>query len=297
MQFSDNKEKKKIEKRQSKENFSPQNFMERSAALPAFGHHLDSPGNVFPPKSPTTPSTSKSSPQHQSIIGNNSHYRPGLMSGVGLSESNGLLPPHEDVEKYFKSLDRSSVAAAAAMLHTTPPYHPSTPTAGSSVVGGSVSTGVTSSYLLNSNSTTNPVYVPTTRPPMLPTGLAGYTPQSTAHTPGRHSTSSPIGSTWPLGTDHNTAAALQGYSTPTTHPSISSRFTFPPTPNSPTGRASDTASSYMGSSLASSSGTSASALNPYTAYMSADVTSPWNSYNLGFGSPGQGMTRFGGELF
>ena len=125
-----------------------------------------------------------------------------------------------------------------------------------------------------SGNTTSPVYVPTTR-----AMLTATSPYGTSQT-----SQPPPTSVWPLQTDSSP------YTTPGSHPSMASRLAaFPPTPNSPTGRAADP-SSYVSNLAGRHAG-----ITPYSPYVGSDVTSAWNSYNLGFGTP-QGVTRIGGNF-
>nr|ADC35036.1 GATA456a [Chaetopterus sp. MB-2010a] len=238
---------------------------------------------------------------------------------IGYSENQGQLLPPEDVESFFSTLDRpgassvpSSSSAVASGFEASSLYHSSAISSSSALSGYSsvypipsaaakgssalsrdamyqtalpaMSTIHTSppTYHPDSAGTNsfihaggNPVYVPTTRA-VLPMQYVG---NGTSQTPSQ--TGSNMNAVWPMqGSD------TSAYSNASTHPAVSPRFTFPPTPsppiNSPTARTDSSFSSPLPRP------------SPYPTYMSPEM-SPWNGFNgsMGLNSP-DALRRSGG---
>ena len=196
-------------------------------------------------------------------------------------QENSPLLPNEEVETFFNHLDHPS--SATARVHDperdshssdsdnsklSPPnsmfqsnmHSMSIPSAGSYPDAPGAN-----SFM---HSGTSPVYVPTTRA-VLPMQYVG-------NGSGQTVSSSNTQSMWPMQSETS-------YSTPNTHPSVSPRFAFAPSPNSPPSARTDTS---FNSALRPSG------ISPYPAYMSPEFS--WN-YNMALQ---QGLRRSGtGECF
>lgn len=209
----------------------------------------------------------------------------GLLTSYPATNNNSSLLPKEDVDSFFRSLDKpgerfypAASSDTGAIWSSSATRAPSAESLSNSLsrdaamfqqsVPGMHGTGSPYHHDPTSNvntflhTGTSPVYVPTTRG-MLPGvqyvsngGSQGGATQSTGPVWGMHA-----------------QTEATGYTTASTVPS---RFTFPPTPspsvNSPTGRT--VGDNSFGTPLARPGG-----LSPYSPYVGSDLTSPWNSLN------------------
>ncbi|XP_071113436.1 transcription factor GATA-4-like isoform X2 [Haliotis cracherodii] len=190
--------------------------------------------------------------------------QPGLTLG-SYQGSGGPLLPSEDVEVFFNYLDRPAPGTTSVTSHdpnvvsrqqaamfqnsmhsmamqtSAPPYPHENPP---------------NSYL---QSSTSPVYVPTTRAVLPPMGYSNGT--------GQVATSPNSPAMWGMQADG------MAYSTANTHPQVSPRFAFSPSANSPISTPTGRTDSSFGNPLSRPSG-----LNPYPTYMSPEL-SPWNTFN------------------
>lgn len=187
-------------------------------------------------------------------------------------QENSPLLPNEEVETFFNHLDhpsarvhdseRDSHSSDSDNSKLSPPNNMFQSNMHSmSIPSGSYPDAPGANSFMHSG--TSPVYVPTTRA-VLPMQYVGNGSGQTVSSPNTPSM-------WPMQSDST-------YSAPNTHPSVSPRFAFAPSPNSPPSARTD---SSFNSALRPSG------ISPYPAYMSPEFS--WN-YNMALQ---QGLRRSG----
>lgn len=195
-------------------------------------------------------------------------------------QENSPLLPNEEVETFFNHLDhpvsitrahdseRDSHSSDSDNSKLSPPntmFHNTMQSMSIPSAGGYADAPGANSFM---HAGASPVYVPTTRP-VLPMQYVGNGSGQTVSSPNTPSM-------WPMQSDAT-------YSTPNTHPSVSPRFAFAPSPNSPPSARTD---SSFNSALRPSG------ISPYPPYMTPEFS--WN-YNMALQ---QGLRRSGpGEFF
>lgn len=195
-------------------------------------------------------------------------------------QENSPLLPNEEVETFFNHLDhpvsitrahdseRDSHSSDSDNSKLSPPntmFHNTMQSMSIPSAGGYADAPGANSFM---HAGASPVYVPTTRP-VLPMQYVGNGSGQTVSSPNTPSM-------WPMQSDAT-------YSTPNTHPSVSPRFAFAPSPNSPPSARTD---SSFNSALRPSG------ISPYPPYMTPEFS--WN-YNMALQ---QGLRRSGpGEFY
>ncbi|XP_071143107.1 transcription factor GATA-4-like isoform X8 [Mytilus edulis] len=190
-------------------------------------------------------------------------------------QENSPLLPNEEVETFFNHLDhpvsitrahdseRDSHSSDSDNSKLSPPntmFHNTMQSMSIPSAGGYADAPGANSFM---HAGASPVYVPTTRP-VLPMQYVGNGSGQTVSSPNTPSM-------WPMQSDAT-------YSTPNTHPSVSPRFAFAPSPNSPPSARTD---SSFNSALRPSG------ISPYPPYMTPEFS--WN-YNMALQ---QGLRRSG----
>ncbi|KAL3891373.1 hypothetical protein ACJMK2_003635 [Sinanodonta woodiana] len=191
-----------------------------------------------------------------------------MQPGLKIQENRSLLQG-EDVESFFKNLEEPirNSSNILAQRETNPNSSDNKTTMfQSSMHSMTVPPGVTHTYhenpgvMTSMHSGTSPVYVPTTRavlPPMHYMTNGGTQGATTPNTP----------SMWSMQPEVT-------YSTNNTHPSVSPRFPFASSPNSPISTPTGRTDGSFGTPIPRASG-----ISPYPTYMSPDL-SPWNFANM-----------------
>ncbi|KAK3600552.1 hypothetical protein CHS0354_003489 [Potamilus streckersoni] len=210
---------------------------------------------------------------YQSVTGSDSvdstkdAYRV-MQPGLKIQENRSLLQG-EDVESFFKNLEEPvrNLSGTLTQRETNPNTSDNkTAMFQSSMHSMTVPPGVTHTYhenpgvMTSMHSGTSPVYVPTTRavlPPMHYMTNGGTQGATTPSTP----------SMWSMQPEVT-------YSTNNTHPSVSPRFPFASSPNSPISTPTGRTDGSFGTSIPRTSG-----ISSYPTYMSPDL-SPWNFANM-----------------
>ena len=229
-----------------------------SEDVESFFSTLDRPGVT----SSATVGYEAASLYHPSVIASSS----GSSSALSGYSSVYPIPSVASAAKGATALSRDAMYQTAlptmSSLHASPPtYHPDTAAANSFIhaaAGG------------------NPVYVPTTRA-VLPMQYVG---NGTSQTSGQSAAN--MNAVWPMQSTDTSA-----YSSSGTHPAVSPRFSFPPTPSPP-----------INSPTARTDGSFTSPLprpSPYPTYMSPDM-SPWNGFNGGMSINSPDALRRSGGL-
>ncbi|CAC5414337.1 GATA4 [Mytilus coruscus] len=214
-------------------------------------------------------------PQHQQSPTVNNTQPAAYARGMLNFQENSPLLPNEEVETFFNHLDhpvsvtrahdseRDSHSSDSDNSKLSPPntmFHNTMQSMSIPSAGGYADAPGANSFM---HAGTSPVYVPTTRP-VLPMQYVGNGSGQTVSSPNTPSM-------WPMQSDAT-------YSTPNTHPSVSPRFAFAPSPNSPPSARTD---SSFNSALRPSG------ISPYPPYMTPEFS--WN-YNMALQ---QGLRRSG----
>lgn len=212
---------------------------------------------------------------HQHSSNQNNNQPAAYARGMLNFQENSPLLPNEEVETFFNHLDhpvpanrahdseRDSHSSDSDNSKLSPPnsmFQNSMHAMSIPSAGGYHDAPGANSFM---HTGTSPVYVPTTRA-VLPMQYVGNGSGQTVSSPNTPSM-------WSMQTD-------AAYSSPNSHPSVSPRFAFAPSPNSPPSARTDTS---FNTSLRPSG------ISPYPAYMSPEFS--WN-YNMALQ---QGLRRTG----